>query len=368
MFSARSIRNLIICCTIIATVNGANKPVIHYGRCNVGSEAGYCQHRHQCWEQPNVDFNSASRSRCVSQVHSDLVCCRRAPVVEAFAMQYRLQLPQPGVCGNSEFDNRIVGGENTSITEYPWMALLRYTNDGAEYDSLCGGSLIHERWVLTAAHCVTSRDADQQLRQVRLGEWNTTSSPDCQVFKTNRICAPPHIDVNIDRIIVHEQYTPENNYANDIALLRLNRSVTFTDFVQPICLPAASNSVEYAYAGYAMEIAGWGKTDQALFSVSPVKKKAEITAISIASCKVVYPQLVNGQICAGGDTKESTCRGDSGGPLMLQDNFESSGNFYLTGIISLGSSNCNGVGSPRVFTRVEHYINWIMGTMNANSS
>ncbi|XP_034472458.1 serine protease easter-like [Drosophila innubila] len=358
---------LAILCTILALVNSERKPLIHYGRCKVQGKIGYCLNPQQCWEK-SVNFTMGNRTLCPNQGQNNLVCCRKNPV-ERFTTPQTVVLPQPGVCGidANGIADRVIAGTVSGIMEYPWMALLRYTSDGEEYSHLCGGSLIHERWVLTAAHCVPARDADQQLKQVRLGEWNTTSSPDCQQFRTDRQCAPPHIDVDIERIIVHELYTPLNNYANDIALIRLNRTVVFTNFITPICLPAATNNEEYAYDTYAMEIAGWGNTEQRTFGGNTIKLKAVLNVVSIANCRQIYAQLVSGQMCAGGDTSAGTCRGDSGGPLMFLDTMSTSRYYVAAGIISLGSSSCNNRGRPMIFTRVEHYVNWIIGAMSINS-
>ncbi|XP_064555792.1 spaetzle-processing enzyme-like isoform X1 [Drosophila montana] len=364
------VRGLAIFCAILALVYAGSRPLRHYGRCNVYDEIGYCQPRQLCWET-DVNFNSSSRSHCQSQMRSDLVCCRRMPTAYA-ALTLKPLLPQPGVCGGIGIDiaNRIVAGTDTHITDFPWMALLFATNDGEEYRQICGGSLIHERWILTAGHCAFSRDGSQLFLKARLGEWNTTSAPDCQQFKNERICAPQHIDVNVDRIIVHKQYVGplDPNYANDIALLRLNRTVSFSEFVLPICLPVANFNDEYTYADWAMDIAGWGNTERIRSGGSPVKMRAELNVLSMASCRQIHPHVMSGQMCAGGSTPSGTCHGDSGGPLMMQDPIGSENSrYYLAGIVSIGTVSCNNHGQPMLFTRVEYYMPWVINTISANS-
>lgn len=105
-------------------------PIRHFGHCNVRDETGYCLHKHNCWEK-DVNFQSSERGRCLSQIRNDLVCCRRASAGNAISPLKQL-LPQAGACGGfgDSFADRIIAGTVSSIKDYPWMALLRYTSDG----------------------------------------------------------------------------------------------------------------------------------------------------------------------------------------------------------------------------------------------
>ncbi|XP_030378912.1 serine protease easter-like [Scaptodrosophila lebanonensis] len=353
------------------------KPLIHYGRCLVDSKQGNCLPRSQCW-QKDISDNYFERNKCSSVVHEDLMCCTHkteSPINttsnNTASNRYTsapIKLPPSQVCGIALLD-RIVYGIQADIREYPWMALLRYTFDDVEYTHGCGGSLIHERWVLTAAHCVPREDhTTKRLTQVRLGEWNQTSAPDCQQFRQGPICAPAHQDVPIDRIIIHELYSIyAPMYPNDIALLRLERAVTFSEYVLPICLPAANNQETHEYTDHVMDIAGWGNTETIRFGGSPLKRKTSLRVLSLASCQRLFADVVGSQICAGGTTNASSCHGDSGGPLMnLAKNSIGSTSYYLVGIVSLGTQSCANHGLPVIFTRVERFVNWILHKMSTN--
>uniref|UniRef100_T1GFY9 Peptidase S1 domain-containing protein n=1 Tax=Megaselia scalaris TaxID=36166 RepID=T1GFY9_MEGSC len=108
-------------------------------------------------------------------------------------------IPEPGVCGNV-ITNKIYGGVETRLDEYPWMALIEYQKPGNKKGFHCGGSMISNRYVLTASHCINARSipADWKPISVRLGEWDTATDRDCDAGE----CAPPHIDVPIERSLV----------------------------------------------------------------------------------------------------------------------------------------------------------------------
>ncbi|XP_016984730.1 spaetzle-processing enzyme-like [Drosophila rhopaloa] len=314
------------------------KPRLHFGICHA-LEKGQCRPKEECLEQDGFVQAIDSSQECFEKV-----CCIRN--------QLAYQQTKGDYC-NNYLRPHIANGEAAKIREFPWMAMLLY---GDHMLPQCEGSLVGDKWVVTAAHCVPRENHEEQLRRVRLGVWDVRQTEDCR----GPDCTPPPQDFQIERAIVHEMYRPTENtgsnlvkYSNDIALLLLGRIVTYTDFIQPICLPRVFNSSRSdVYADYNLTIAGWGRTSDASPATSPVKIKAQVSGWSTDSCKRLYQEVSHGQMCAGGGaTRKGSCFGDSGGPVM-------DGN-ELVGIISLGASTCGSDHKPMVVTRVDTFMVWL---------
>ncbi|KAF2895869.1 hypothetical protein ILUMI_10304 [Ignelater luminosus] len=285
-----------------------------------------------------------------------LVCCGS----EAYPLRTNL-LPNRSVCGNQTGEIRIHGGTETKIWEFPWMALLRYkyndSNEDAGYN--CGGTVINNRYILTAAHCVHPHQPIYPY-EIRLGEWKISSPEDCEEGKALN-CADPVIDLQIEEKIVHPQYYARRGN-NDIALLRLNRNIKFSNYIQPVCLPvreASDSSV-----GSTMTVVGWGIIEND--TTSDVKLKLEVPIVSRAYCSNKLRDIGSidsTRICAGGEAKKGICGGDSGGPLLRSSNENSNNSklvkWFQEGIVSKGPG-CGIRGYPAVYIRVAHYIDWII--------
>uniref|UniRef100_U5EYA6 CLIP domain-containing serine protease n=1 Tax=Corethrella appendiculata TaxID=1370023 RepID=U5EYA6_9DIPT len=268
------------------------------------------------------------------------------------------KLPEPGECG-AQIGDRIIGGEKAGIDEYPWSALIQYQKPFNQFGYHCGGSLISSRYVLTAGHCIKAVPKTWSVYAVRLGENDLESNPDCIGLGDDEECADAYLDVLVEGIIVHEQYhqTPIK-IENDIALLQMAESVEATDWIMPICLPDSRN-VGKDYKNKNLFVAGWGKTENE--TQSRYKLKLTIRGVSLAQCQSVYQKadITDEQICAGGEAGKDACRGDSGGPLMDVDIRHPKGpTWFLIGIVSFGKG-CATAGIPGVYTRVDHYENWI---------
>ncbi|CAO1427631.1 unnamed protein product [Diamesa serratosioi] len=276
-------------------------------------------------------------------------------------------LPQPGVCGVAN-DDRIFGGERTKIDEFPWMVLLKYIKpSNPEPVFLCGGTLISDRYVLTASHCVhPTLLLKNQLIAVRLGEWDLSQQKDCDDSLLNEVvCAPPPIDIAIEEKIMHEKYSPSSsNQHNDIALLRMRQKVTYGEFIRPICLPTSPSLRSANAVGEKLTTAGWGKTESG--EKSDIKLKVLVPIYDSQQCSAKYKSkgrnISTNQICAGGNAGEDSCRGDSGGPLM---GLKSDGipYWYLAGVVSYGPVPCGQQNLPGVYTKVSEYIQWIESKM-----
>ncbi|KAK3932476.1 CLIP domain-containing serine protease 2 [Frankliniella fusca] len=273
-------------------------------------------------------------------------------------------LPTTTTCGKVGTENRIINGKIASIGQFPWMALLGYRSR-ANVTFLCGGTLINERYVLTAAHCIRSQNRPVV---VRLGEFNLTEPVDCDF---NKVCAPPAEDIAIEDIISHPNFNIRN-IKHDIALIRLSRSVAeYTDFVRPICLPVGLNVTD----DKKFKIAGWGKTDFRDAGGSPVLQFTDVGGVGHEECNELQPPelqpLDPGQLCAGGDKGKDACKGDSGGPLMvtLVNDSEDPGLggstvTYQVGVVSYGpDSPCGTAPLPSIYTRVSTYVPWILDVL-----
>ncbi|XP_055847601.1 serine protease easter-like [Episyrphus balteatus] len=351
--------------------------VVNNERCaNPHGENGLCIHVEQCTELytmlqqkpiPKPDRNFLQRSHCKTENGKVYVCCsdrQIRPPSPGPDIRTRIgtdtNLPEPGQCGNVR-SSRIYGGNITKFDEFPWMALIEYNKGGYSYGHHCGGSLINNRYVLTAAHCITNL-GDWNLHRVRLGEWDTSTNPDCEVDTRGfEDCADPHVDVTIEQVIPHEKFLKSNRF-HDIGLIRLSRNVDYTDFIRPICLPLKDILKQSTFDGIKMDVSGWGKTKHR--TSSNVKLKAEVQVVPLNECKRVYSEsnveLGTSQMCAGGQQGIDTCSGDSGGPLIGLDSSNKQRVYYfIAGVVSIGRTPCGEKGWPGVYTRVSEYVDWI---------
>ncbi|PWA33613.1 hypothetical protein CCH79_00007574 [Gambusia affinis] len=232
--------------------------------------------------------------------------------------------------------NKIVNGETAVSGSWPWQVSLQ-DSSGFHF---CGGSLINQYWVVTAAHCRVSPSS----HRVILGEHDRQYNSEPIQVKT------------ISRAITHS-YFNSNTLNYDITLLRLSSPAQFNSRVSPVCLVSSSTSIP---SGTKCVTTGWGRTGQT--SSPRYLQQTSLPLLSPAQCRNYWGtnRITDAMICAGA-SGVSSCQGDSGGPLVC----ESSGVWYLTGIVSWGTSNCN-VNTPAVYARVSYLRSWIDQTLAYN--
>lgn len=158
----------------------------------------------------------------------------------------------------------------------------------------------------------------------------------------------------VNEIIVHSDYIwLTYSTQNDIALIRLDRSIRFTEKMKPICLPFGSNHIREPNMETPLTVSGWGRTMEANEVVA--KREATIYIVQTTMCHIYYKSVDDTQICAIA-TGQNSCNGDSGGPLM--QHFQRR-RMVLEGIVSFGIGNCTLPDWPGVYTRVRSFGNWL---------
>ncbi|XP_055371991.1 coagulation factor X-like [Condylostylus longicornis] len=235
------------------------------------------------------------------------------------------------------------GGSTTDITQFPYqVSLVKYNNNTDQWEHNCGGSILSQNIIITAAHCTyIITKSTIKLHKVRIGSSSSISGG--ELF-------------NIDKIINHEYYN-NLNIDNDVAILILKKIIKFSRKVNRISI-ASSNRP----AGTRSLVSGWGYLDENTLIPSPNLNYINVSIIEREKCNKAYEDfepLTDSMICTGHiEGRKNACSVDSGGPLVEGGE--------LIGIVSWGIG-CGYKNRPVVYTNVFYMGEWIIDKMNLYS-
>ncbi|XP_018598785.1 coagulation factor IXb [Scleropages formosus] len=245
----------------------------------------------------------------------------------------------PTILPGQSTENRIVGGNEVTHGEVPWQAALI---DNVKKVVFCGGSILSDVWVITAAHCLEGLDTNSYF--IRAGEHHVRKD---EGTESDHQVAEQH---------THPLYDVKSSqYNHDVALVRLSTPISFSDYALPVCLGSRAFTEMLLTAGPTSLVSGWGKV---LFegAESPVLRKVEVPYVERTECKESSSdRITRNMFCAGYLTElKDSCQGDSGGPHATRYH----DTWFLTGIVSWGEECAKG-GKYGIYTHVARYYPWI---------
>lgn len=250
------------------------------------------------------------------------------------------------VCGLSTRTTqaRIYGGQNAKEGDFPWQVLLLGQTTAA-------GALLHDNWVLTAAHTVYRQRDDAPSLDIRVGALQRLSRNSTRA--------------RAEAVFIHEGYAHDAGFDNDIALIKLKDKIVINSNIMPICLPKKAALIRTDDIG---TVSGWGLTQRGFLARNLMF--VDLPIVDHQKCTAAYEKqrspggrVTANMLCAGLEAGgRDSCRGDSGGALVFLDN--ETQRWFVGGVVSWGSIHCGAAGQYGVYTKVTNYIPWIQDIMN----
>ncbi|XP_076396173.1 serine protease nudel isoform X3 [Megachile rotundata] len=240
---------------------------------------------------------------------------------------------------------RVVGGRASQPTAWPFLVAIY--KDGRFH---CGGIILNDLWILTAAHCVDGYKG--HYYEIQAGMLRRFSFSPMSQFRKARYA------------IAHPSYSGRD-MTNDIGMIMLDDSLRFNRWVRPVCLPerdilGSMWRVEPEPGSTCLAI-GWGATSERGPDPDHLR---EVEVPILKHCKYETDQIA-GTICAGyPQGGRDACQGDSGGPLMCRNPYSQS-QWYVAGIVSHGEG-CGRPNEPGAYTKVSYFLSWIKEVSNSS--
>uniref|UniRef100_A0A8C1Z1D6 Si:dkey-16l2.17 n=1 Tax=Cyprinus carpio TaxID=7962 RepID=A0A8C1Z1D6_CYPCA len=253
-------------------------------------------------------------------------------------------------CGRPPLGKRIVGGAEASAGAWPWQVDIQLGAKG----HVCGGSIIAKNWVLSAAHCFPKYVLYHIIND----------SVDHR--EVNVLYLLSSMVSQVQRVVVPEGYSAPQE-GRDVALVQLRSPVTWSDRIQPVCLPYAG--VQFN-SGTLCYVTGWGHTQEgvSLAGVGALQE-VQVPIINQSSCQSMYQilssdlvrvDILSDMICAGyTEGGKDSCQGDSGGPLVCPGG---NGTWIQAGVVSFGLG-CAQKNRPGIYSRVSSFASLIRTTV-----
>jgi len=239
----------------------------------------------------------------------------------------------------------IAGGRDALLGELPYAIGLKLKRLRYVY---CGGAILNEKYILTAAHCfdpesATSNDyTDPETLEVVIGRVNLDDTANGGIYE-------------VKRIMKHAQYNPSSLF-NDIAIIELKRNITLNNKASTVLIEN-----EELPLGMTMTLNGWGYINSMQAELPRIMRRVDVPLVQGTKCLVHGQFRQQSMLCAGLGAGMASCAGASGGAMTYRDS--TSHQWVVGGIVSFGGSPCGARGVLGTYTKVSYYVPWIKTTV-----